>query len=601
MNIAKENTISRMNWLSQQNGKRFYKYLRNLRLYTASPTLSLTNMLDNEIPGYYSNQYGSTEIEDDTTPFMNENVIKSAIETLISMIASKKVRPFFNTINGTFKDITIAKQAQHFFDLTYDSWNVNEVVSMAFRDACIFDTGYVFINKEKGRVERVMPWQIFFDPRQLAYDDVVDVLYKQTQVPTILLDDRIKTEESAVDVCHYWNIKDHKHIVYIPKIDYYDEEEYSADTLPFVTLYYNKPIKGRSSNSVVDDLMGIQLEIDSILQKIKDSSQLTPSNTIFVPEGSDIMASKLSNRVGEVVTYSVTPNMTGSPVSVATPSFIDPEYIQLLNQLKQDAYEIVGVSKLSAASQKPEGLNSGVALATMENIESERFETQLNQVIRCYTDIAKKVIDIFDGTILPIDKNRVSISWSQVKKVSKHMSLQFSAAESLSKDPSQKLQQLQQLAAAGVLPQTRIAQLMELPDLQTGYNIANNAINAVMTVIQRCIEKDDYEIPMFIPLDMLKEEIVNCCLSLEAGNAEENYDDISKLLKLYNVIEDKQKEIQQMNDDAVNTQTQIDEANMQSEQLDNATAQMQDIANQVSAGTMSPEEAQQFMDGLRQQ
>lgn len=595
----KETTIERMNWLSKQNGKRFYKYLRNLRLYTASPTLSLTNMLDNEIPGYYSNQYGSTEIEDDTTPFMNENVIKSAIETLISMIASKKVRPFFNTINGTFKDITIAKQAQHFFDLTYDRWNVNEVVSMAFRDACIFDTGYVYINKDDARVERVMPWQMFFDPRQLAYDKPVDVLYKQTQVPTILLDDRITTDEESVDVCHYWNIKTHKHVVYIPKVNYYDEEEYDSDTLPFVTLYYNKPLKGRSSNSVVDDLMGIQLEIDSILQKIKDASQLTPSNTIFVPEGSDIMASKLSNRVGEVITYSLTPNMTGSPVSVATPSFIDPEYLQLLSQLKQDAFEIVGVSKLSAASQKPEGLNSGVALATMENIESERFETQLNQVIRCYTDIAKKVIDIFDGSILPIDKNRISITWNQVKKAARHMSLQFSAAESLSKDPSQKLQQLQQLAAAGVLPQTRIAQLMELPDLQTGYNIANNAINAVMTVIQRCIENDDYEVPMFIPLDMLKEEIVNCCLSLEAGNAEENYDDIQKLLKLYYTIEDKQKEMQDQATNLEAEQMALGDLDQKNAQIDQNSAQLDDIANQVQNGTMNPEQAQQFLQGLQ--
>ena len=73
--------------------------------------------------------------------------------------------------------------------------------------------------------------------------------------------------------------------------------------------------------------------------------------------------------------------------------------------------------------------------------EDDRFETQLNQVIRAYVDVAKTCIRVFDADkdILPEISNRVSIKWSDIVKESDNMSIQYSGADSLSKDPSTKL------------------------------------------------------------------------------------------------------------------------------------------------------------------
>jgi len=222
--------------------------------------------------------------------------------------------------------------------------------------------------------------------------------------------------------------------------------------------------------------------------------------------------------------------------------------MKLVEDLKQSAYELVGISQLSAMSTKPTGLDSGVALSTMENIESDRFETQLNQVIRAYVDIAKTCIEVFpeEDTILPEDNQRLSIKWKDIVEESNKMVVQFSAADSLSKDPSTKLQQLQMLAQTGIIPQTRIAQFMELPDIQSGYSLSNNAINAVLTCINDCIEKDIYEVPDFIPFLMLKEEIINTQLSLKAAASAENDNtkDIAKLTKLYERVELKEADWQ---------------------------------------------------------
>ena len=531
------------------SSNRLAKYHRNYRRYNYTPFASLNNIKDPSVVGYYEQP---AEIEEDTTATPQLNVIKSCIDTLTSKIAQSKVRPFFNTQNGTFKDIQTVKQAQAFFDLYYDAQNVNKKVSEMFRDSCIFEMGVIYINEVTKNIEKALPWQVFVRPAEVTYNKLTRVYYERKDYPTTLLDDELvrKSNNENNDYVTYGVYYDTFNHIKAEIIDgvVYRKSVYTPSKLPFVFLHYCAPIVGNTSQSIVDMLNSIQLEIDNLMMKIKDASQLNPALTFCVPKGSSVKTSQLNNRVGQILEYTATPNMTGSPVTVATPAFIDSQYMQLIEELKQSAYELVGISQLSAMSTKPTGLNSGVALSTMENIESDRFETQLNQVIRAYVDIAKTCIEVFpeEDTILPEDNQRLSIKWKDIVEESNKMVVQFSAADSLSKDPSTKLQQLQMLAQTGIIPQTRIAQFMELPDIQSGYSLSNNAINAVLTCINDCIEKDVFEVPDFIPFTMLKEEIINTQLSLKAAASEhnDNIEDIQKLTKLYESVEIKEADWQ---------------------------------------------------------
>jgi hypothetical protein len=530
-------------------GKKRGKYYRNYRRYNYTPFADLENIRDPSVVGYYEQP---AEIEEDTTQTPQINIIKSCIDTLTSKIAQSKVRPFFNTQNGTFKDIQTVKQAQAFFDLYYDLQNVNKKVSEAFRDSCIFEKGAIYIDPVTKEIIKALPWQIYLRPAEVTYNKITRVYYERKDYPTTLLDEALvkKAKIESNDYCNYGIYYDTYNHIKAELIDgvVINTEVYTPSKVPFVFLHYCSPIVGDTSQSIVDMLNSIQLEIDNLMMKIKDASQLNPALTFCVPKGSSVKISQLNNRVGQILEYNATPNMTGSPVTVATPAFIDGQYMQLVEELKQSAYELVGISQLSAMSTKPTGLNSGVALSTMENIESDRFETQLNQVIRAYVDIAKTCIEVFpeEDTILPEDNQRLSIKWKDIVEESNKMVVQFSAADSLSKDPSTKLQQLQMLAQTGIIPQTRIAQFMELPDIQSGYSLSNNAINAVLTCINDCIEKDIFDVPDYIPFLMLKEEIINTQLSLKAAASSENDNkkDIEKLTKLYERVEAKEADWQ---------------------------------------------------------
>ena len=546
MAISNNEILKNIAELETVNAIRLQKYRRNLRKYLATPGINIDNLTSNSASVGYDYSI-NTFSDGNTLSPPSINVIKSVIDTLVSKIATSKVRPFFNTIDGSYKEQQTALQAQHFFDIFYEEQNVHMTVSKAFEDACIFDTGAIYIDRDNHSIKKCLPWQVYVRPAELVYNKLTRVYYKQSDYPVTLLPEDItakfKKRVEYTDYGLYFDIanKIKAHIIagHVVKVEPWD-----YDVLPFVFLYYSKPNIGTTSLSVVDILYTIQNEIDMIVSKISAAAELTPGNTIFLPEGGSVKATQLNNGVGNVLTYRPTPNMTGSPVTVATPAFIDGQYQMLLNDLVQRAYELVGISQLSAMSQKPNGLDSGVALSTMESIESDRFETQLKQVINAYVDIARVCVELFDGDILPNSNRRLSINWNDIRKANDSLKIQFSAADALSKDPSVKLQQLQALAQSGIIPQSRIASLMELPDIQSGFSLANNAVNAVYAVINDCIENNNFDLPTYVPFTLLKEEIINVQLSLKAANKKANAEDIEKLQKLYSIVEDQELEFQ---------------------------------------------------------
>ncbi|MCQ2082525.1 MAG: hypothetical protein MJ181_10065 [Treponema sp.] len=536
--------------LKSLNQQRRFKYYRNYSLYNNTKKMDLENIKNPSCAGFDNL---TSEVNADTTPTPSLNVIKSCIDTLHSKIAQSKVRPYFNCINGSYQDICIVKQAQQFFDQYFDIEDVNKKVSEAFRDSCIFDTGYCYIDPDNKAITRALPYQVYERPAEITYNNITRTYYERKYFPVTMLDEKLSKKIKEKNIKYvtygvYYDVVNKTKAHCLPDLNIYILEGYDGNRTPFVRIHYNNPIMGNTSLSVVDMLFTIQLEINSLMNKIKDASQLNPAMTFFVPEGSNIKSGSLNNKVGNIVQYTTTPNMTGSPVTVAAPAFIDSQYISLVEQLKNQAYEMVGVSQLSAQSKNIMGANaSGLALQTMENVESDRFETQLNQVIRAYVDIAKTCLRVFpkDENILPEDSLRLDIKWADIVEEVQKMQIQFSAADSLSKDPSTKLQQLLALSQAGVIPQSRISQFMEIPDLQGGFSISNNSINAVLSIIDDCIKNDIYEIPEYIPLDMLCDEILNTQLSLRAANYERNRESIEKLSKLYDVATEQTHNLQQ--------------------------------------------------------
>lgn len=481
---------------------------------------------------YYYNTPLSLLQDGDLLRAPSTNVIKSVIDSLVSKLSNNKVRPFFAPVDGTFKTKKVIRQAQQFFDIYYDKINLNNIISETFKDACIFDIGYILINPFTFEVERVPSYCI--EELNVNGENKV-ALIKWIHQPSLALDRyNISTSRQYVNI--EMLIKEDEAILYV------DEKKVKTITTtgyPIVNVYYNEPINNGKTVSIVDELEGVQTQIDLINAKIAATSQLTPANLVFIDEQSGLKSSDVNNKDCQIYPVGIQPGNTANPVNVVTPVPFDPSWSAMLDFYINKAYDMIGISQLSAQSRKPSGLDSGVALQTMEDIESDRFEVQVNHFINAYIDVTRKLIEIIPGDveILPADKYQSTMTWASIKEQDNLYKVQYSAATSLSKDPAERAKQIIQMSQIGLINPSKAAELMDMPDLTDAYTDAESVSMAVAAVINNAVEYDLYDVPDYISLTSLAREITleqnQLFISMSAGK--DNSEVVESLRRLNNL------------------------------------------------------------------
>jgi hypothetical protein len=301
---------------------------------------------------------------------------------------------------------------------------------------------------------------------------------------------------------------------------------------PVAMLYVAEPLKGAFSVSMADELYPIQSIVDRLCERIGLAVELSPANTVWVPEGSEVKASMISNEIGAVYNYRPLPGMSASPITVATPPAIDPQYLTLLEFWTRQGYEITGISQLSAMAKKPSGLNSGVALQTVEDVESDRHNLALQSFVRFLMNTAKVCIEVFpaDEEILPKHTGRANIKWREIKKEHDAFSIQFSASSSLSKDPKVKMEQIEKLLAMKLLNPSLATSLLEFPDLERAYSITSSSYDACQRIIERAVEDGDDDFYEVVDLAQIYREAANTLLQLDAND--EDPATLARIVKL---------------------------------------------------------------------
>lgn len=438
------------------------------------------------------------------------NVIKSVIDSIVSKLSNNKTRPFFSPVNGTFKTRQVVRQAQQYFDMAYDQLHIHDIISDAFRNACIFDIGYVFVDPFTYEISCLPTWTIAILNAEKAYSKPSKMLIEMKNLPSMLLNKYgIKCSDRYCNFEMYIDIIEKEAVIFINEHPV-KTIKYECDQLPIIEVYFNKPVYGNKTVSIADELEGIQTHIDILSAKMSAAEQLTPANTIYVYNGtSNLHASDLSNKDGKVYELDMDPGMTRLPVEYVPRSPHDPVWQQQLNDYIQKAYDMVGISQLSAQSRKPSGLDSGVALQTMEDIESDRFETQVTHYTNAYVDLALLLLKMLpdDVSILPATAYNSSYTWKDIKEQQALFKVQYSAASALSKDPAERLKQVLQLTQVGLIDPSKTAQYLDLPDLTDAYVGASAVSDAIDACIQRAMEKEAYTIPDYINYQQLSQRI----------------------------------------------------------------------------------------------
>jgi len=538
-------------FLAGQMSKNMPKWRRSINRYlnNGRRVEDLSNQYGNPA-GYYNLDEGE---DTGITPYLN--VIRACIDTHVSKVSETKVRPFFNPTAGTFKTLKTCRNAQSYFDQLYERQDVHRKAIQCARFADIFERGCLWVDWEEKVIRSVAPWEYLFDPAEWNFGKLTRCAISQKMFPLAYLKDRIKKskEEGVEDLAQrlednpflkgertiYYDLAGRKQLTFAAG-KLIDEVPIEFDCPPVAVLYLEQPLKGNTSTSIADNTYTIQLQVESLCRKIHLAYELSPANVAWVMMGSEVKASLLTNEIGAVYPYKPVPGVSSPPVIVATPPALDPQYLPMLQFWIAQSMEMSGISQLSAQAKKPSGLNSGVALQTVEDVESERHNPWLQSFIRFFMDVANICIEVFPAgeDVLPKRRGRAAITWADIKRERDSFSIQFSASSSLSKDPKTKMEQIEKLIAMKVLNPSLVATLLEFPDLEGAYSITSASYDYCQRIIERAVEDNEFEFFETVNLEQLFGETVSTLLRLDASD--EKIETLNRLKKLLETVKGKQ-------------------------------------------------------------
>ncbi len=466
------------------------------------------------------------------------NVVQSASDTLISRISQSRPSPVFLTDNGNYKERNLAKQLNNFILGEFYQTKTYEKATIALRDALVMGTGIVKVYESednKVALDRVLLTELLVDPNDSMYGEPRQIYQLKLVDRSVLLacypkfKDKIETAEKAypdnsadssktvsdqVMVVEGWHLpsgkksRDGRHTIACTSGIIFDEE-YTKQSFPFVFLHYSPRLLGFWSQGIAEQLMGTQLEINSLLYTISRAIKLVGVPRVFQERGSKVSKASNNNDVGVIIEYS------GIKPSYEIAPCVPQELYAQLQRLIEYGYQQCGVSALDAGAKKPAGLNSGEAIRTYDDISTDRFASLSRRYDNFFVDLAYQVIDLAKDiaetegkyqTVYPNKDGTKQIDLPKMSLLQDPFVIQCFNMSSLPRDPAGRMQKVTEMIQAGMVSVKEGRRLLDFPDLSQMEKLANASEERIFKILDAIVEDGKYTPPdPFLDLDLATE------------------------------------------------------------------------------------------------
>lgn len=333
------------------------------------------------------------------------NVVRNMTAAAVAkLFAKNKIKPTFTTVNG---DASLREKAQGLEDFSLGVFYDNRTHRMQRRqgiDTCVFGDGLIEVypdfEAKRVRHQRVLPWEMFVDDAEAIYGDP-RCIYRRRYVDRQQLLKRFPDKQQIIEDAKpdegEWNNAPDRTCDYVPvvtahhlpslEVEDLDSEDhdglitmctsagvlfdkpYPYPTFNYVNMRWSEDPAGWHGVGLAAELAGIQAEINDLLEEIQRAHRLIKGHWL-VEKGSQVILNHINDDLAAIVKYVGVAPQYHAPVAIAA------DVYQHLWNLYEKAYEIAGINQLAAQSQKPAGLNSGVALRNYADLQTERLLTQ---------------------------------------------------------------------------------------------------------------------------------------------------------------------------------------------------------------------------------
>jgi hypothetical protein len=480
---------------------------------------------------------------------LNYNLSRAACDTVHAEISGRqKPVPKFQTSDADWKTKRRAKKLEKFVVGVFNQpqcqyLNIWQLMEDAWLDASILGMSpvKVFADGEKITCERHFAHEIFVDPIEAKYGSPKSLFHIYTMDKDAAIAqfaDELDGEEKAavvaaiessspqhdelfseiysrgsgelasnqIQVVEAWRLRHSKdkpgiHAFSINGTLVYSEE-WDRDSFPFVFLFWERTRVGFGGIGLVEQGLPIHTEVNENAAKLQERFRLCGNKRTYYYEGSLDLEKMQTNEAENLI-----PVKPGHqfPQEPAPKPIADAEMIWL-NDAFQKYFEITGVSQMRASARKEPGVTAGVAIRTLNDMQTARFSLKAKGYESGYIQLTNQIIicarEMNDAGIKLVAKNdNEKIDWENVSLPEDTFDITIAPTSSLPNDPAGRMQMTQELYSAGVISIETYKQLLGWPDLEKEMNSQTSQTRWIERCIDRMLDEGDYEEPSGFILD----------------------------------------------------------------------------------------------------
>ena len=498
------------------------------------------------------------------------NLIQACADTLVSRLSQSKPQPKFLTDNADYKQRHLAQRLNQFILGEFQQTRAYEKATKVLRDSIVMGVGAIKVYEgSDGRVnlDRVLVTDLYVDdndalngePQQMLQLKLMDREKLMSQNPKMVdflsatpksypdnSPDSGQTTADQIMVVEGWKLasgSDQKAPGYTPgrhtiatSNGVVLDEEWHKTKFPFVFIHYQDPFLGFFGKGLATQLFGTQLALNRILYTISRAITLVGVPRIFQENSSKVVSTAHNNEIGVIVKY------TGAKPSYEVAPCNSPELYSERDKLIQYGFQQCGVSAMQATSQKPEGLVSGAAMRSYDDISTDRFAELATKYDNLFIDLAYLITDVAVDiaketgkyqTIYPNKDGTKEIDLPSIKFLNDPFVIQCFSESSLPRTPAGRIATVTEQVQAGMLTLKEGRRLMHFQDLEQNERLENASEERIFQALDKIVEDGDYTQPdSFMDLQLATQIVVQYInLYLSANLEEEKADLLRKFFK----------------------------------------------------------------------
>lgn len=445
---------------------------------------------------------GNTEIN-----LLTYNALQIAADTLVSKLSQADVQVRFLTDGGNWADRKKAEQIEKMVRGEFYRLKFYELADQVRLDMLLFGRGFLKIvtdiETKRPHMERVHPLDCFYDelesrdnpPRQMYQVKLVskaslkasypewseEIDAAQIQGDLTIYTTRGLNPTDCCELLEAWYLPsspgadDGRHILCIPTATLLTDgfvENWTMDDFPFATIDWTRRRRGPYSIGMAQQTIILQRNLDMLIKKQHECLYKLAAPRLVVDEASNVNPADFqTNGVGDIIVG----NFSGvaAPI-VMNPSVVPQDILVAQMQLRQDIENVAGVVGLESTGEKPEGVDSGAAIAEFTARTSVRQERLLKENERFTLRAAERLLECVRmikseyGSFVAFGhfKDAVEeIDWSTIELPPDKYVTHAAAANLLPLTPAGRKQDVISLAQAGILTPKQSIRALQSPDI----------------------------------------------------------------------------------------------------------------------------------------